>query len=169
MSTQLLCMVVNADRYHLRWVAELQSSAVGGVGMKALRIAVLALIVFLAGISLATAQDGRARPTSGKSAAVQAPVFHYVFGPSVRIGAGQEAGEDVPCPAGEVPTGGGMGSAVTGNVNPDYMYATGRDWIVRAKNWGSTAEDMAPFVICTAGTSVGPFPTEGLKLPKASH
>ncbi|MEV7123873.1 hypothetical protein [Kitasatospora griseola] len=139
------------------------TSTVRKVMMKRLRIPALALGVIALGSTLAFAQGGHESATAGK-AAQAAVTYQYVMGDAVTLPAGQEGGADVSCPEGQVPTGGGMGSTLTGNVNLSYMYAVGREWIVRAKNWGGQPEALAAFAVCAPGTSVGPNLQNGMPL-----
>ncbi|MFK0237381.1 hypothetical protein [Streptomyces vinaceus] len=133
--------------------------------MKRFHIPALVLGTLALGSTLAFASNTQEEVVAPKSAAQVGVSYRYVYGDSVTLRPGQESGADVYCPEGEVPTGGGMGSATTGNVNPDYMYAVGRQWIVRAKNWGSQPEALSAFVICAPGTSVGPYSQAGMSLP----
>ncbi|MFJ9690540.1 hypothetical protein [Kitasatospora sp. NPDC101183] len=144
------------------WTSD--TSAVRKVIMKRLRVPALVLGALALGSTLAFAQDHH-EPATEKRAAQAAVNYQYVFGDNISIPPGQETGTSVDCPEGQVPTGGGMGTNTTGNVNPDFMYAVGREWIVRAKNWGSLAENMRPFVICAPGTSTGPYLQDGMTLP----
>ncbi|MFI6155104.1 hypothetical protein ACIBCA_20715 [Kitasatospora sp. NPDC051170] len=130
--------------------------------MKRLRIPALVLGAGALGCALGFAQGG---PAPAAAAAAAGTTYQYVFGDNITLQPGQEAGADVLCPEGQVPTGGGMGTATTGNINPDFLYATGRQWIVRAKNWGSGPENVRAFAICAPGTAVGPFLSDGMTLP----
>ncbi|MFE6052487.1 hypothetical protein ACFQ6N_17170 [Kitasatospora sp. NPDC056446] len=132
--------------------------------MKRLRTPALVLGALALGSTLAFAQNDHEAATERRAA--QAGVnYQYVFGNNITLSPGQESGADVYCPEGQVPTGGGFGTGTTGNVNPDFQYAVGRQWIVRAKNWGTSDENLRAFAICAPGTETGPYPQDGMTLP----
>ncbi|MFE6871532.1 hypothetical protein ACFVFS_33900 [Kitasatospora sp. NPDC057692] len=126
---------------------------------KPLVLTALALFGVLAASTAAVAEDRPAdKPASVKPTFV-APhdqaadpsllaAHDQVVGDWVDVAPGDNGIAYVPCPAGEVPTGGG-GQTSAFRIFFTDSYPSGDSWVVRGTNTGSSTESIRATAVCT--------------------
>jgi hypothetical protein len=123
--------------------------------MKLRILALLTVVLALAGAGVASAGNSVVAPATKKGAPAAAAVtnnlgaYRIVAGPTFRLPPFGFGSSTATCPAGLVPTGGGESNSSAGNFVLTDSYPTGvNSWTVYVKNQANEIQSFTAYAIC---------------------